>query len=68
MEKQKARIENWFKIGNLLVGDVVGHPKLGDMQEICTSPIINFDLENNTCETRNTIYELGKRHDGTYSN
>ncbi|URA06965.1 hypothetical protein Pfeifenkraut_BL30068 [Xanthomonas phage Pfeifenkraut] len=59
--KAEARIENWAQLGNVLIGDVIGHPVLGDAEGCRTSAIIRMDEANGICETRNTIYRLGAK-------
>lgn len=65
MSKQTAHLENWKKstFHNSLTGYVTGHPKLEDGDLITTSKILNLDEENNTVETLNTIYTLGKKEE-----
>jgi hypothetical protein len=61
--KPTAHIENWEVMpGNFLRGTVSNHPRQRFFtQEFqYTSEILNLDLANNTCETRNTLYTLGK--------
>jgi hypothetical protein len=74
MQKPKpyARLENWavvesaniagyrpLRAGNLLVGKVFGHPRIGEGTFIFSSPIERLDIKNNVAETRNTSYRLG---------
>lgn len=61
MEKQKARIEDWF-VGHddLLIGTVYGHPKLRDGSEVVTSRVVKWDSETKTAVTLNTEYTLGE--------
>lgn len=60
--KQRARIDKWWKSGDVLVGMVSGHPRqsefLMDFQR--TSRLVRFEPEKNEAETLNTIYELGE--------
>lgn len=58
--KQFARMENWLRVGNVLLGDVVGHPRLGNQKDVRTSIIVGFDEAQGICETRNTVYKLGQ--------
>jgi hypothetical protein len=75
MPKQKpyARLENWavvesaniagyqaLRAGNLLVGKVFNHPRIGEGTFIFTSPIVRLDAKSNVAETRNTSYRLGQ--------
>ena len=61
MRKKTARIENWAKLGNALVGIVF----YGQQQALpsdklnCTSQIVKLAEDEGICETRNTIYRLG---------
>lgn len=57
--KQFARLENWFKVGSCLFGDVRNHPKLGDEDDCTTSTLIAIDETEGFAETRNTVYRLG---------
>lgn len=59
--KPTVGLENWVHVGNVLIGDVVGHPRLGDAEGCRTSAIIRMDEANGICETRNTIYRLGAK-------
>lgn len=70
MEKQRAHIENWYRLGGYLktggtlVGNITDHPRQHEFTENKlqrTSTIVWFDEANGTCETRNTIYTLGKK-------
>jgi hypothetical protein len=78
MLKQKpcAKLENWAVVasadiaiyqklreGNLLVGKVSNHPRIGEGTFVFTSPIMSFDTKTNVAETRNTSYRLGKVSD-----
>jgi len=60
--KPVAIIENWMKLGDVLIGDISGHPKLGDTDGCRTSRIIHFNEAAGFCETINTFYKLGKRY------
>jgi hypothetical protein len=58
--KFNARLENWFVgCGDLLFGNVYGHPKWPDGTEVVTSRVVQWDKENNRAVTRNTQYVLG---------
>lgn len=58
--KQYATLENWIFAGNVMMGDVRNHPKLGDADGCTTSLIVKRDLEKGYCETKNTVYKLGR--------
>lgn len=60
-QKQQCTIENWMHFGNVLIGDVVGHARLGDAKGCRTSTIIRLDESAGICETKNTIYKLGNK-------
>ena len=59
--KPTVQLKNWIQVGNVLIGDVVGHPRLGDAEGCRTSTIVHMDETNSICETKNTIYRLGKK-------
>ena len=72
-EKPCARLENWavvesvnvagyqaLRAGNLLVGKVYNHPRIGEGTFIFTSPIVRLDTKSKIVETRNTSYCLGQ--------
>jgi hypothetical protein len=72
-EKPCARLENWavvesvnvggyqaLQAGNLLVGKVYNHPRIGEGTFIFTSPIVRVDTKSKIVETRNTSYRLGQ--------
>jgi hypothetical protein len=62
MQKKTARIEDWAKLGNALVGIVFYD---GQQQALPpgklhrTSRILKLTEHDRICETRNTIYRLG---------
>lgn len=58
--KPTATIENWTRYGNVLIGDLRGHQKHGDMNGCRTSAIVRMDEAEGICETKNTIYNLGQ--------
>ena len=63
MQKRTARIENWARLGDRLVGFVFHdiHPDLPSSGEFHrTSRIVSLDEGKGICETCNTIYRLGK--------
>lgn len=65
--KQRATLENWWILGNAAFGDVVGHPRLGNMAGCQTSKLIfakpAMDYkEGDELESMNTIYLLGKKY------
>jgi hypothetical protein len=49
-------------IPKYLTGDVVGHPRLGDMDGVRTSQIMSYDKENKVVVTKNNNYVLGEVH------
>lgn len=69
--KPRARLENWSRCGERLVGNVYDHPDAGkpgqewrgidDGNFITTSPVKRMDEEVGWAETANTYYELGMR-------
>jgi NTP pyrophosphatase (non-canonical NTP hydrolase) len=59
--KPECGIENWIQVGNVLIGDLRGHPVHGDTEGSRTSAIVRMDEANGICETRNTIYKLGRK-------
>jgi hypothetical protein len=74
--KRYARLENWavvesaniagyhvLRAGNLLVGNVFGHPRIEEGTFIFTSPIMRLDAKEKVVETRNTWYRLGQASD-----
>lgn len=68
MQKQTAKIENWLRLGNRLVGSVFYDlprdvPSPGEVQR--TSQIVRLDEDAEICETRNTIYRLGRAYRGS---
>jgi hypothetical protein len=67
--KQKARLENWYILTYFsgqrsLIGEVYEHPLQPDGKEVATSRLLDLDEVNNTAETQNTIYTLGKKANG----
>lgn len=68
MHKQTAKIESWARLGNRLVGFISYDlprdvPSPGEFQR--TSQIVRLDEDRGTCETRNTIYRLGRAYRGS---
>ncbi len=64
MSKPTARIENWFKFGDGLIGHVIDHPRQDDFEapSQLTSKIIAAPdgfKKGATVETENTFYVLG---------
>lgn len=59
--KPECGIENWAQFGNVLIGDLRGHPVHGDTEGSRTSAIVRMDEANGICETKNTIYRLGRK-------
>lgn len=60
MNKPTARIDDWIRYGNALIGKISKHPRQPQFKTTqITSCLVSFDPENNRAETLNTIYELG---------
>jgi hypothetical protein len=72
-QKPQVKLESWAVVperrtgeyqelrpGNALVGKAFGHPRIQEGTVVFTSPILSFDTETKTVETRNTLYLLGK--------
>lgn len=66
MSKNTARIDNWYKIGNCLWGNVSEHSvREFDPNNVQrTSNLVNFDEEAGVAETENTHYILGEKQEG----
>lgn len=66
MSKNTARIDNWYKIGNCLWGNVSEHSvREFDPNNVQrTSNLVNFDEEAGIAETENTHYILGEKQEG----
>lgn len=65
MAKNTARIDNWFKIGNCLWGNVSEH-SIREFDPGClqrTSDIVSIDESAGVAETMNTHYILGKKQE-----
>jgi hypothetical protein len=62
--KKTARLENWYRIQGILIGQVYGHPAFEDGKAICTSTIMKFGEDGTSAETVNTVYNLGKKLEG----
>lgn len=68
VQKNQARIENWFPVnlypqkGVVLLGQIKDHPnqRFFKAPQQQTSLVLNLDREKGICETENTIYTLGK--------
>lgn len=45
-----------------LSGKCYGHPSFEDGEDIVTSPVIKRMDDDETYETNNTIYKVGKKH------
>lgn len=56
------RLVDWCKSkgDQVVCGWLYGDDRFEDGTEIRTSGIVKLDRENNTLETRNSIYKLGK--------
>jgi hypothetical protein len=65
LAKPFPRIDNWIYVGNVLIGDVSGHPRLGTEQNVRTSFVIEMNEEAGFARTRNTVYVLGTPYDTT---
>lgn len=63
--KQTARIENWYIIHGVMIGNVFDHPKFEDGTVIRTSTIV--EQTSTHIETWNTIYTLGDKIQGMYN-
>ena len=63
MAKNTARIDNWFKVGNCLWGNVSEHSvREFDPDTIQrTSDLVRMNEALRTAETVNTHYKLGKK-------
>ena len=61
MKKHTARIDNWFKAGNCLFGNVTEHTlrefNADSLQR--TSDLVRMNERDRTAETQNTHYTLG---------
>ena len=55
--KPEVRLEQWVRLGDLLHGQVYGHPRFTDGERVITSRIIH-DM-GAVVETKNTLYLLG---------
>ena len=66
MEKNTARIDNWFKVGNCLWGNVTEHSlrefNPDSLQR--TSKLVRIDIAAGVAETLNTHYTLGNKAEG----
>lgn len=62
MAKQQARLENWSRFGEQLVGEVYGHPRFEDGEVVRTSRVLKMD--DKVAETMNTDYTLGEQAHG----
>ena len=67
-------LDNWFIVNDrgqqCLAGYIYNDPRYDiftgefkDKHRVITSPIVNLDLDNNICITRNSIYNLGTKLD-----
>lgn len=61
MAKHTARIENWIKVANCLLGNVTEHTLREFDSDNCqlTSDLVSFHPEQGVAETQNTHYTLG---------
>lgn len=62
-KKPTAHIENWFQRGDRLIGTITKHERQNEFKgnTQITSPIVKMDEAAGICETRNTLYTLGKK-------
>lgn len=61
--KQTARIEQWARFGDGLIGRVLSHPRQSEFtapQQV-TSSLVKFDEAKGIAETFNTRYTLGNK-------
>lgn len=60
--KPVAQMHEWSIVNNRLVGRVSNHPRQHEFTQpyVTTSEIVKLDEEKGICETKNTIYQLGK--------
>ncbi len=64
MPKKNATVESWYIAETLngtawvLRGNCTSHPVMGTAHHLRSSLIVSLDMENNICETMNTIYTL----------
>lgn len=55
-----GRLERWFVAGDVIIGEVYGHPSHLDGKVIRTSRVARLDIENNLVITQNSSYILGQ--------
>jgi hypothetical protein len=55
------KIEKWFFSNGSLCGFIYNDNRFPDGTPVTTSKVIKYDEENNTVQTRNTLYELGEK-------
>lgn len=58
MVKQEALIRNWQIDGEVLIGEVYGHPRIIDGHRVRTSTIVKFNKKAGIVETLHTYYKL----------
>ncbi len=62
-DKPTAHIENWWKVGGILIGFISLHSNQDGFKTNtqATSPLISLNPEQNRAETLNIIYTLGEK-------
>ena len=67
MAKHTAKIDNWFKIGNCLWGNVSDHSSLREFDPNSlqrTSELVSINEASGVAETLNTHYTRGAKQEG----
>ena len=62
-EKPLVQIENWYRLGDALYGEVQDHPRFAKGESVKTSLILHE--VDGIVETNNTFYKLGTPYDPT---
>lgn len=57
-EPKPIILENWFRYGTSLHGNVYGHPRFHDGDEVTTSEVVELLEDIGVAKTRNTVYVL----------
>lgn len=52
------KLENWYKGGKLVWGNIYGNPRFEDGTWVHTSTVLK--VEGRTITTKNSVYELGE--------
>lgn len=60
-DKQSMRLENWYRFGNVMHGNIYNNPNFDDGKIVSTSKIIS--VKGNVLTTKNSIYILGDAHE-----